>query len=147
MDAFSAGLNRLLVDTFRGILKMEERMVSHEKHEGLSLSEVHFIEAVGRSTYGRTVGELAAALDITPSSVTIAANKLIKKGYLRKNKSCSDGRSVLITLTELGRRIESQHHLFHMELVDSVCSGLCEEEKQILLRGIEKLDKFFKELR
>lgn len=79
MDEFKQQLNKILVDTFKVILKIEE--VSIKKiGEDLSVSEVHILEAAGRDgDKGQTISAIAENMGITLPSVTIAINKLAKK--------------------------------------------------------------------
>ncbi|MVB11463.1 MarR family protein [Caprobacter fermentans] len=144
LDSFERELNELLVDTFRSILKVEEDTLKSTRID-LSISELHLLEAAGKNPdQGRTISELAQELDITLPSVTIAINKLLKKGYVKKVKSGDDARMVFVVLTKPGRKVDNAHRYFHRQMVRKVSSEFSEEEKQILARGIAKLDKFFK---
>jgi DNA-binding MarR family transcriptional regulator len=144
LDSFEKELNDILVDTFRSILKVEEETLKKTLID-LSISELHLLEAVGKNReQGRTISELAQELDITLPSVTIAIKKLLKKGYVTKVKSGEDGRMVYVVLTKQGRKVDNAHRYFHRQMVRQVSSEFSEEEKQILARGIAKLDEFFK---
>lgn len=145
MDAFSTELNTLLVETFRSIMKIEENTVRKMKNSDLSISEVHVIEAVGKGGDSpRTVSELAQDLEISLPSVTVAVNKLEKKGYLLKTRSADDGRQVLVSLTKTGHTIDHVHRYFHEQLVRSVAKDFNEDEKALLLRLMRNLNIFFK---
>lgn len=144
LDSFEKELNDILVDTFRSILKVEEDTLRSTR-VNLSISELHLLEAVGKNREeGRTISDIAQELDVTLPSVTVAINKLLKKGYVQKVKSAGDGRMVLVTLTKLGRKMDNVHRHFHEQMVRKVSAGLSEEEKRVLTRGIVKLDEFFK---
>ena len=96
MEAFNKQLNDLLVDTFKVITKIEEVSIRRTGCE-LSVSEVHILESVGKGgAEGRTISDIADDLRITLPSVTIAINKLVKKGYVQKVKSPTDGRMVFV---------------------------------------------------
>ena len=145
MDDFEKKINHLLTDTYKNIVKVEERMLKSTQAP-LSISELHLLEAVGNARgHSQTVSALAQALDITTSSVTIAVGKLVRRGYLCKDKSPVDGRSVRITLTREGEKIHRLHRYFHMKLVRSLVENFDDEERQALLSGLEKLDQFFLE--
>ena len=61
------------------------------------------IEAVGKGEdEGRTVSEIADAMNITRPTATVAINKLEKRGYLEKKTGNEDGRTVRVTLTRGG---------------------------------------------
>lgn len=145
MDEFSRHLNNLIVDTFRSILKIEEKALKSSQNVGLSMSEIHMIEAVGKAgDAGAKLSDIADDLGITLPSVTISINKLASKGYIEKLKHAQDGRVVYAALTEKGRRIEKAHRYFHEQLVNSVTKELSEPEKTDLLKGVIKLNNFFK---
>ena len=50
MNDFETMLNNLLADTFKNVLKVEERVMKYHSKIQLSVSEVHLLEAVGKST-------------------------------------------------------------------------------------------------
>lgn len=78
------------------------------------------------------------------SSVTIAVNKLVRKGFAIKDRGAKDGRSVHITLTEQGRQMDEYHTLFHEQMVEHVSSELSPSDKTALMAGLEKLTEFLK---
>lgn len=145
MDAFENKLNFYLIDLYRRVVDLEKEMVTLTGSP-LSISEIHLLEAVGDSEGGaQSVSGIAAQLGITLSSVTIAVGKLVKKGYLKKQRSERDARSVVITLNKESERIYRMHRYFHSRMIRELTRGLDEHEKQVLLTGVEKLDTFFKE--
>lgn len=144
IDTFEKRLNKLLIETFRDILKVEE-LILQKSDPNLSINEVHLIESVRNGeNRSRSVSEIASDLRIAVPSVTIAVNKLVKKGYLVKEKSSEDGRSVQIFLTREGEVIYRLHSYFHYKLVRAAAEDLTQEEKDALLIGVKNLDDFFK---
>jgi DNA-binding MarR family transcriptional regulator len=146
VDEFSEKLNNLLVETFNRILKLEEQMLKAHSKMNLSISEFHVIEAVGKGEQKpKTISELAVDLGVTIPSVTNAIKKLEVNGYVQKVKSETDGRSILVSLTRLGKKVDSVHKYFHQKMVTALTKDLNEQEKTSLEQGINRLDKFFKE--
>lgn len=144
MEEFDKQLNTLLVDTFKSILKVEELSLKNKGLDDLSISEMHLLETIGKNKEnGRTVKEIAKELNITPPSVTIAINKLEKKGYVQKIKGSIDGRMVFVMLTRLGRKIDSVHRYFHEQMIRSVGKELTNNEKEIFMKGLKGLNNFF----
>lgn len=143
-DSFSEQLNALLVDTFWSILKVEEKTLKASGRKDLSISEMHLIEAADKSSgRGKTISNIADDMGITLPSVTVAINKLVKKGYVEKIRAEEDGRVVFVVLTELGRKMDAVHRYFHHNMVRSVGKELTEEEKALTLKAIGKLNAFF----
>ena len=139
-------LNEVIVDTYRSILRVEENILKRSDQTDLSISEIHMLEAVGKGKdRRRTISELAEVLNITLPSVTVAINKLMKKGYVEKVRGEEDGRIVYVSLTRQGRRIDSAHRYFHESMVRSIIRDMTESEMQALYKGVMKLDTFLKE--
>lgn len=147
MDTFSERFNEFLTGAFNSILKSEEEIIKHTNNVSITISELHLVDAVGKSQKEskNTVSEIADMLNITNSSVTIAVNKLIVKGLLRKVKNELDKRSVYVVLTDEGEKIYSHHDDFHKKMVEYVSSQLSDDEKNVLLYGVEKISTFFQE--
>lgn len=146
MKPFEEQLNEVIVDTYRSILRVEENILKRSDQTDLSISEIHMLEAVGKGKdRRRTISELAEVLNITLPSVTVAINKLMKKGYVEKVRGEEDGRIVYVSLTRQGRRIDSAHRYFHESMVRSINRDMTESEMQALYKGVMKLDAFLKE--
>lgn len=146
MKPFEEQLNEVIVDTYRSILRVEENILKRSDQTDLSISEIHMLEAVGKGKdRRRTISELAEVLNITLPSVTVAINKLMKKGYVEKVRGEEDGRIVYVSLTRQGRRIDSAHRYFHESMVRSIIRDMTESEMQALYKGVIKLDTFLKE--
>ena len=146
MKQFEEQLNEVIVDTYRSILRVEENILKRSDQTDLSISEIHMLEAVGKGKdRRRTISELAEVLNITLPSVTVAINKLMKKGYVEKVRGEEDGRIVYVSLTRQGRRIDSAHRYFHESMVRSIIRDMTESEMQALYKGVMILDAFLKE--
>lgn len=145
MEAFVSELNRILIEVYHNILRLEEKALKASSKISLSISEMHLIECVGKwSDSGRTVSELADDLNITRPSATVAVNKLQKKGYLIKQNCENDGRVVHVFLTHEGKKIDAYHRFYHRNMAKEISDGMSEDEKLCLLGAINKLNVFFK---
>ena len=147
MDVFSEEFNELLVDAYRSLTEIEEQMVRSTSSLDLSINEIHLIDAVGRnrssSPPGRTISDLSESVGLSLPSVTIAVNKLVRKGYVEKRRSPLDGRVVLVTLTRRGEKVDRAHRYFHQKMIAAVMNEMTEEEKRVMAKGIIKLNDFF----
>lgn len=107
----------------------------------LSAAEMHTLVVIGRSTL-KTMSEIAQELLINVSTLSIAINKLEKKGYVRRIKNESDRRVVRIVLSEKGKRALSEHENFYYDIIREISSDMSEPEKREYIRmlsGVEKL--------
>lgn len=145
MEERVAKINHLLVEVYDDIGKIEETSLRKGAFSDLSITELHTIEAVG--LYGsRTMSEVAADLEITTGTLTAAADRLVRKGYMERSRGESDRRVVNIFLTKKGKLAYRMHEKFHIDMVHGVVEDLTEEELAILVRGLEKLNGYLKQI-
>jgi len=143
LQSFKEVLNNMLVTVYHKILRVEEDFLQKGAGAGLTIREMHMIEYIGRAgAQGRTLSETADFLEVARSSVTVSVKKLEQKGFLVKNGCSQDGRVIRVTLTRAGRKVFMLHMHFHTVMVSELENELCDEEKDILVRVITKLDKF-----
>ncbi len=143
MDSYSDFLSELLERTYYSVIQIEEHMVKGAKSLNLSIGEIHLIEAVAKGQEeGKTISELSEMQSISLPSVTLAINKLVKKGYVIKSKSPQDGRVVNVTLTKRGQKVNNVHQHFHKLMIASVTDALSQEELDAMVKGIVKLNEF-----
>ncbi|MDP4087928.1 MAG: MarR family winged helix-turn-helix transcriptional regulator [Bacillota bacterium] len=143
MEKLYSVLNELLVDIFNDILQIEQSALRQGALNDLSVTEIHTIEAIGMYE-PRNMSEVAADLRITVGTLTTAINKLIKKGYVERRRIEEDRRVVQIQLTKKGKLAYRIHGKFHKDMVLSTIEGLTEEEEDILIRAMERVNTFFK---
>jgi len=145
MNDFEKNLNTILVDTFNTILKYEESALKTIASIPLTVAEAHMLEAIQKNGGVTTVSDLAARLSISLPTTTVAVKRLEKKGFVTKMPSSVDGRSFVISLTDLGKKVDRAHSLFHLKMVKSISREFDEAQQEALLTAIEKLNSFFKE--
>ena len=145
MDEFSRELNQLLVCTYRDVGKLEEGMLHSLDGSEVSIGELHLMEAIGEcKDKGVLICELAQRMELTPPTVTVAINKLAQKGYVVKTKSTVDKRSVIVTLTRAGKRVNAAHRYFHEQMVRNIKKLLSPSEREGMMRGMQSLNEFIK---
>lgn len=143
MDNVIKELNNLLVDTFRDILRIEQRAMEKKGKMPLSIGEVHAIESIAKSD-GCTIGDIARDLGLTLATVTATVDRIERKGYVTRQRSEEDRRLVRVFLTDTGRAVDKTHRWFHERMTRGVLEGFTREETEALLSGIRKLNDFFK---
>ena len=142
MDDKVKKINELLVAVYDDINMIEENAIKQGDFTDLSIREIHTISAVG--LYGsKIMSELAVALKVTMGTVTTMVNKLIRKGYMERNRSEVDRRIVHV-LTVRGKLAYRVHEKFHLDMVNMTLSGFTNEEKEILTIALDKLNRHLK---
>lgn len=136
-------INELLVEVFHHILSIEGQML-RERGVDLSMNEVHVIEAITK-TQEPTMTNIAAKLRVTVGTLTTAINRLVKKGYVDRNRDKDDKRKVYVYLTQKAYSIMKKHDEFHEEMINAVIEELNLEEDNVLLRSLTNIANYFKE--
>ncbi len=128
-------LSQQLVEFYDKINSWECSVV---RGSGLSPAQVHTIEVIGHQQNMR-MKELAERLGITTGTLTVAVDKLEKKGLVIRKPHEHDRRSWLVALTEKGQITFAQHHRFHNDFTEEISAGLTHEEVTQLSHLIAKL--------
>ena len=144
MNKSTITINELLVQLFNDILQIEEKSLKEGIISDLSITEIHTIEAIGMYAE-KSMSEVAQILKITVGTLTTAINKLIKKEYVERKRIEEDRRVVLVKLTKKGKLAYRIHEKFHHGMVNTAIDGLSEEEEEVLISSLDKINKFFKE--
>lgn len=135
-------MNQMLVGLFNKILTIEERALKAGNHGILSISEVHVLEAIG-SEGDLTMAMIAEKLSVTPGSLTVSVNTLVKKGYVVRKKDPIDRRIAHLHLTSLGHDALEEHDLFHKAMIDYALTDLSAEESKIFVKALQKVTNYF----
>lgn len=144
-DSYSTSrqlINDIIVELFNNILTIEERSLRKRGIKGLSMTEIHTIEAIGTES-NKTMSDVAEYLEITMGTLTTMVTKLEKKGYATRSKAPNDRRVVIASLTPKGEAIEKIHREFHDEMIDHMMADLKLDEDKALLRALENINNFF----
>ena len=72
-------------------------------------------------------------------------NRLVRKGYVMKVRDPKDARCVNVSLTRSGERVFRLHAVFNRHMSEEVSLGLTIPERQVLLDGIRRLERFYAE--
>ena len=128
-------LSHQLVELYDKINSWEHSVV---KGSGLSPAQMHTIEVIGHQQNMR-MKELATRLGVTTGTLTVAIDKLEKKGLVERKPHESDRRSWLVGLTAKGREVYSQHDRFHNDFTEEISIGLTNVEVKQLTTLLAKI--------
>ena len=144
MNDYDQRVNELLVHIFDEIMVTEEKALQVSRFADLSVSEMHTLEGIGLYE-SRTMTETAEILSVTTGTLTVAIDRLVRKGYVDRHRDTEDRRIVRIKLTKKGKLAYRLHLKFHTLLVDRIIHPLDEAEKNLLLRALTNISRFVEE--
>jgi DNA-binding MarR family transcriptional regulator len=142
-DRVKKTLNELLVDMFNHILVLEERNLV-ARGVTLSMSEVHTLENIYKSET-KTMSDVARRALVTQGTLTVAINRLVKKGYVARYKDDEDKRIVRLSLTQRALDLLKIHDAFHENMIDTFINDLKVDEDINLIHSLEKIMEYFKQ--
>lgn len=90
-----------------------------------------------------TMAEIAAKIGRDKSTVTALVGKLVRLGYVTKERDTEDTRVVYVALTEKGRALKPMFEEISDGILDLFYTGVSEEEKEELNRILNKIYKNF----
>lgn len=138
----SRELNEMLVKLFDSIKDMEEKALITEEFEDITNNDMHILEAIGNDE-PRNMSVIAKRMDVTVSTLTTNMNSLENKGYIIRERSVTDKRVVLVSLTEKGKKAFYHHRDFHKNMIKSIIKDLDEDEMKVLIKSLFNLNEFF----
>jgi len=90
--------------------------------------------------------DLARHMGVTASTMSITIDRLVRGGYVLRERSRQDGRRLDLRLTPAGLRIKKQQKVLEPELVAAVLARLDDRKRKQALRGLELLAEASKEM-
>lgn len=144
MQDYDQKVNDLMLDIFDKILVTEEKALSKGYFKDLSVAEMHTLESIGLYD-SKTMSETAADLGVTTGTLTVAVDRLVRKGYVKRQRDDHDRRVVRVQLTRQGKLAYRMHHKFHTLLVDRLVEPLDEAQRKLFLSTLQSISDFVNE--
>jgi DNA-binding MarR family transcriptional regulator len=134
-------LNEILVKLFNNVMDTEEKAIITDGFDDITNNDMHIIEAIGIEE-PRKMSDIAKRLNVTVGTLTTNMNSLEKKNYIVRQRSQSDKRVVLVTLTAKGKKAFFHHRDFHKKMIKSIVSGLSDEEMKVMIKCLTNMNGF-----
>lgn len=90
-----------------------------------------------------TMAEIAAKIGKDKSTVTALVNKLVKLGYVARERAAEDTRVTYVTLTAQGHELEPVFEAVSKKVLEVFYTNVSEEEKEELLRLLSRIESNF----
>ena len=143
MKDFPAFVTDAMLTLFQRMTTYETMMLSQTEEMDISVSEARFLWKLGARS--KTLTALSDEMELTLPSVTVAVQKLQRKGYVLKERSTEDGRVIFVSLTPKGERIASIYHYVQENAARGALVGFTEEEKAAFVSALSKVMEYLKE--
>ena len=123
------------------VMRLRRRLAA-ERHPDnlLSMGQLAILGALYRNG-DQSVGELAALERVQPPSMTRTVNCLADGGYVERRSHPSDGRQVVVTLTDEGRSVLLADRARRDEWLARQLAALTAEERAVLRQATPILQR------
>ena len=131
----------LIYEAHRLLGKIEDAPRDYGTGDLLYSSDVHTVVAVSRSE-GCNLTELAVSMDISKPAASKFVKKLIRLGYLRKERPADNGKELSLYLSDSGKRAVSAHEAFEKRIfgpLRSIEEGLAQGDRTVILDFLRSL--------
>jgi DNA-binding MarR family transcriptional regulator len=129
---------------------LQERMIAFVRAFGLHrpsetpcgkpvpVSEAHALMELARGG-GMTQSELGLCLRLEKSTVSRLVGNLVVRGWLERERDPSDGRAMLLALTERGRRAAAELDEARRQKFAALFDGIPEEDREQVVRVLASM--------
>jgi DNA-binding MarR family transcriptional regulator len=83
---------------------------------------------------------------VTQGTLTVAVNRLVKKGFVWRNRDKEDKRVIRLELTPVAKEVLKIHDRFHELMIDSLLSEMHVDDDTNLMNSLQKIMEYFKKL-
>ena len=134
----------ILVKLFNDILDYEESVLRASEFKDLTNNDIHVIRAIGMNEK-KNMSMIAKELAVTIGTLTISINSLVRKGYVIKERSEKDKRVVFVNLSSKGEAAFSRNEELYDQMVNSMLEELEDNEMDILMKSLLKVNRCIKQ--
>lgn len=130
-------LNGQISEIFETLSRVERDSARKASSGLLSISEMHTLEGIEKGRGGKMT-DVAGHLGVTISTLTIAVNRLVKKGLVERARTDTDRRVVQISLTAGGNKVVAAHKRLRRQILGEMINGFTPDEIVFLSKILEK---------
>ena len=114
--------------------------------EELTMIEINTIVVIGRNGNRQKMSDVANSLGVSTGTPTVTVDRLIKKGYVLRDKDPEDRRQVIVMLSEKG--LEAYRHVVELKglIVERLFSLMTDEQLKALISILDVLNTNFDDL-
>ena len=101
-------------------------------HQASILDHLDEVEAISMT-------DLAGHMGVTVATMSLAIDRLERRGYARRDRDPADGRRVLLRITPAGLRVREAKSVLDPVRVEQVLAQLSPADREAALRGLQLL--------
>lgn len=87
---------------------------------------------------GETARQISDRLKLPKTTVVTAVSRLVKRGFVTREKNPQDGREQLLMLSDSGKNVNIQHKKYEKEFIDHFINLFQEKDHETLADILER---------
>lgn len=127
----------VLIKAYHSLLGFTEHTL---KDSGLGESEFRILEALLHKG-PMPVNTIGPKVFLTPGSISVAVDRLLKRGLVTRTNSSEDRRVRVVDLTPSGKKLIEQVFAAHARQIDRLADVLSAKERRQIARGLKAFGK------
>jgi MarR family 2-MHQ and catechol resistance regulon transcriptional repressor len=136
---------KLFVVLMKACKTVGEHAIRQVQSSGLNFTDFTILEIL-LNKGDLPISSIGAKLFLTNGSMTIAIDRLERKGLVERIAHRTDRRTKLVHLTKKGRQVINPIFREHAKAIQSATNGLKREEKELVVELVKRLGKYAEEL-
>lgn len=142
-------VNKTTQDLMEAFIKLKRYHQKGNHHRDLKHSEMYVLFCIKKcenpDNNGLKVSEISMRMQVSNPTTTQCVNKLVEKGYVKRNIDEKDRRVVRIALTEKGEDVIEEAGRSFVGFFDGVVNHIGEEKSMILTEIINEVIEYLSE--
>ncbi len=139
-------VDQLFRKLFDKYYKLESKKFFSKSLEDLTVIEINTILVIGHGSENKKMSEIANTLGVTFGTPTVTIDRLIKKGYVIRQRDEEDRRQVFISLSETGVSVFESIVQLRNKLAEKIFGILDIEERKSLIKILSTLNSHFDDI-
>ncbi len=136
-------VDQLFRKLFDKYYKLESKKYLSKSLEDLTVIEINTILVIGHGSENKKMSEIANTLGVTFGTPTVTIDRLIKKGYVIRQRDEEDRRQVFISLSETGVEVFKSIVELRNKIAEKIFCILNPEERKALIDILSNLNSHF----
>lgn len=135
------GLFLQLLDKYNRL--ESKKLFYKELLEELTMIEINTILVIGKDGNRKKMSDIANKLGVTTGTPTVTVDRLIKKGYVVRDRDEEDRRQVIVILSEKGLGAYNEIVALKNNIMERLFSVMDDEQLKALIGILEVLNSNF----
>lgn len=133
-------VDQLFRKLFDKYYRLESKKFFCKSLEDLTVIEINTILVIGHGSENKKMSEIANTLGVTFGTPTVTIDRLIKKGYVIRQRDDEDRRQVIISLSETGVSVFESIVRLRNKIAEKIFGILEPDERKALINILSNLN-------